>query len=255
MALRKVAGVNIDSATLKVGQLADLLGLTVRTLHHYDSVGLVRPSARTGSGHRLYTAADVRRLYQVVALRQLGLSLDAIGAVLGGSTSVEQILDAHYDALLHQLESVREAATQVSALRTQLARSDRPETGAFLEVIRKVVLMDQTVKKYFDADQLTGLEVRHQHDPDATARVEQGWAELLPEVDAAIAADADPAGDHGQDLASRWDALLEQFHGGDEGLRQGLLQMQAENAEEIEQQHGGPTEAQIRFITAAHQSR
>lgn len=56
----------------RVGQLAASTGLTVRALHHYDHLGLVRPSARTASGYRLYEEADVARLYQVLALRQLG---------------------------------------------------------------------------------------------------------------------------------------------------------------------------------------
>ena len=50
----------MQNETLKVGELARRTGLTVRTLHHYDEIGLVRPSLRTDSGHRLYTAADRR---------------------------------------------------------------------------------------------------------------------------------------------------------------------------------------------------
>src|SRR5579871_1605575 len=61
---------------LKVGELARRTGLTVRTLHHYDAIGLLKPSLHTESGHRLYTAADVARLQQVLSLRQLGFSLE-----------------------------------------------------------------------------------------------------------------------------------------------------------------------------------
>ena len=50
---------------LKVGELAKRTGLTVRTLHHYDEIGLLKPSLHTESGHRLYTARDVARLQQV----------------------------------------------------------------------------------------------------------------------------------------------------------------------------------------------
>src|SRR5438874_7491933 len=66
----------------KVGELAARTGLTVRTLHHYDAIGLLSPSGRTdsahGSGHRLYTAADVARLQQVLSLKQLGFGLDQV---------------------------------------------------------------------------------------------------------------------------------------------------------------------------------
>ena len=67
---------------LKVGELAQRTGLTVRTLHHYDEIGLLRPSVHTESGHRLYTERDVARLQQVLSLRQLGFALEEIALCL-----------------------------------------------------------------------------------------------------------------------------------------------------------------------------
>src|SRR5437870_4391373 len=63
---------------LKVGELAKRTGLTVRTLHHYDAIGLLKPSLHTEAGHRLYAADDVARLQQVLSLRQLGFSLEEV---------------------------------------------------------------------------------------------------------------------------------------------------------------------------------
>ncbi|MFF3336918.1 MerR family transcriptional regulator [Streptomyces sp. NPDC002888] len=60
-----------SSATWKVGRLAEASGLTVRTLHHWDTIGLLSPSQRTTGGHREYTEDDLVRLYQVLALRSL----------------------------------------------------------------------------------------------------------------------------------------------------------------------------------------
>ena len=65
-----------------VGELAKLTGITVRTLHHYDELGLVRPSQRSEAGYRLYTDRDVLRLQQVLLFRELGLPLDEIAAVV-----------------------------------------------------------------------------------------------------------------------------------------------------------------------------
>src|SRR5262245_45281483 len=62
----------------KVGELAKQTGLSVRALHYYEEIGLLSPSHRTGSGHRLYTASDVARLQQILSLRQLGFALDEI---------------------------------------------------------------------------------------------------------------------------------------------------------------------------------
>lgn len=65
-----------------VGEVATLAGVSVRTLHHYDALGLVVPSARTDAGYRLYGRADLERLQEVLALRATGLPLAQVRAVL-----------------------------------------------------------------------------------------------------------------------------------------------------------------------------
>ena len=77
---------------LTVGQVADTLGVTVRTLHHYDEIGLVVPSERTQAGYRLYTEDDLRRLQHVVVYRRLGFPLDEIGKLLSHGTDVVEHL-------------------------------------------------------------------------------------------------------------------------------------------------------------------
>ncbi|WP_030544339.1 MerR family transcriptional regulator [Streptomyces albus] len=71
-----------DTDGLTVGQASARLGVTVRALHHWDEIGLARPSLRTAAGYRLYTAGDLERLQRVVVYRELGLGLDRIRAVL-----------------------------------------------------------------------------------------------------------------------------------------------------------------------------
>ncbi|MDQ2761728.1 MAG: MerR family transcriptional regulator [Actinomycetota bacterium] len=65
-----------------VGELSQLAGVTVRTLHHYDEIGLLRPSGRSDSGYRLYSYADLTRLQEILVWRQLGFSLTEIQALL-----------------------------------------------------------------------------------------------------------------------------------------------------------------------------
>jgi DNA-binding transcriptional MerR regulator len=67
---------------LTVGQVAEQLGLTVRTLHHYDEIGLLVPSERTSAGYRLYTTEDMTRLQNVVVYRRLGFALEEIAVLL-----------------------------------------------------------------------------------------------------------------------------------------------------------------------------
>jgi len=66
--------------TWSIGELAGQTGLTVRTLRHYDELGLARPSRRTAAGHRRYAAEDVRRPHRIVALRGFGFALPEIAA-------------------------------------------------------------------------------------------------------------------------------------------------------------------------------
>ncbi|MEU8827390.1 MerR family transcriptional regulator [Streptomyces sp. NPDC048636] len=76
-----------DAEGLTVGQVSTRLGVTVRALHHWDEIGLARPSLRTAAGYRLYTAGDLERLHRIGVYRELGLGLDRIGALLDDSTT------------------------------------------------------------------------------------------------------------------------------------------------------------------------
>jgi DNA-binding transcriptional MerR regulator len=121
-----------DERTWRIGEVATATGLTVRALHHYDQIGLVVPSARTSGGHRLYTSADLAVLYQVTAMRQLGLSLEQVGIVLAGRTDVRTVID-------QQLEHVDRQIRIAQRLRKQLiaARDARDADDAgFAEIIR-----------------------------------------------------------------------------------------------------------------------
>ncbi|WP_338909463.1 MerR family transcriptional regulator [Streptomyces nigra] len=70
-----------------MGRVAELAGVTVRTLHHYDAIGLVRPTARTAKGYRAYSAEDVERLREVLAYRRLGLGLREIAELVGDAST------------------------------------------------------------------------------------------------------------------------------------------------------------------------
>jgi DNA-binding transcriptional MerR regulator len=72
----------VTTTGYSVGEVSRLAGVTVRTLHHYDEIGLLRPSERTTSGYRLYAAADLDRLQRVLCYRELGFGLDEITAIL-----------------------------------------------------------------------------------------------------------------------------------------------------------------------------
>ena len=98
------------SCTYQVKDVARLAGVSVRTLHHYDAIGLLVPGARTSAGYRLYTDADLLRLQQILIGRELGLSLEEIRRSLD---------DPRFDrkaTLLDQRERLRERERQTEAM-------------------------------------------------------------------------------------------------------------------------------------------
>ena len=119
------------------------------------------------------------------------------------------------------------------------------------ELVEKVI-----EEEGFSEEQLADLaERREQIGEQAITDVQAAWPNLIERVRAAVDAGLDPATPQAQKLAAEWMRLLEQFHGGETGLRDSLYRMQAENAEAIEQQHGGPSPDLIQFIEAANAAR
>jgi DNA-binding transcriptional MerR regulator len=121
-----------DERTWRIGEVATATGLTIRALHHYDRIGLVVPSARTSGGHRLYASPDLAVLYQVTAMRQLGLSLDQIGVLLAGHTDVRQVIDQQIEHVDRQIRMARRLRQQLLA-----ARAADADGAGYAEIIRQ----------------------------------------------------------------------------------------------------------------------
>jgi MerR family transcriptional regulator, thiopeptide resistance regulator len=71
-----------ETAGYTVGRVADLSGVTVRTLHHYDEVGLLSPGGRSAAGYRVYEDRDLERLQRILFYRELGFTLDEISTIV-----------------------------------------------------------------------------------------------------------------------------------------------------------------------------
>ena len=109
---------------LTVGQVAEALGVTVRTLHHYDELGLVVPSERSRAGYRLYTEDDLRRLQHVVVYRRLGFPLEQIGELLDDGADV-------VEHLRRQRETVTDRVAELTELVTAIDRALEAEMNDY----------------------------------------------------------------------------------------------------------------------------
>ena len=115
------------STTFSVGQVAEMFGVTVRTLHHYDEIGLLVPSERSRAGYRLYTDADLIRLQQIVVYRRLEFPLEQIATLLAEEADVVGHLHRQREAVMTRLDEMRDLVVAIDkALEREM--SDQPAT-------------------------------------------------------------------------------------------------------------------------------
>jgi DNA-binding transcriptional MerR regulator len=206
------------------GEFAELAGVTVRTLHHYDRLGLRKPR-RNGSGYRLYRESDLERLEQIVALKFLGLPLKDIRKLLernarelsGALRMQRRALEEKRALLDRAIAAIREAEAAVAG--------GRPADVALLKKIIEVIEMQQTNDwtKYANEAAREKIAARqHEWSPELQQRGSQQWMDLIAEVQAAMDAGEDPASPKARALAARWKALVEEFTHGDADVTQAV---------------------------------
>jgi len=213
----------------QIHEFAVLAGVTVRTLHHYDRVGLLRPR-RAANGYRLYRELDLVRLEQIVALKFLGLPLrrirallDRDGTGLAGALEMQRTVLESRRVLLNQaIDAIREAENMAKA-------GARPAAALLRKIIEVIEMQNSsewTTKYYSDAAQQKLAALRQDWSPELQERISREWLDLIGDVQAALG--EDPAGDKAQELAGRWMGLVEQFTGGDAEIAGGLGKLWAD---------------------------
>jgi len=115
-----------DAELFTIGQLARRTGVPARTIRFWSDAGLVPPCARSGSGYRLYDAAAAAQLDLVRTLRELGLGLDVIEAVLARARTVPEVAAAHVALLDAQIRALRLRRAPGSARRAGRRAPRRP---------------------------------------------------------------------------------------------------------------------------------
>jgi DNA-binding transcriptional MerR regulator len=221
---------------LKVGELARRTGLTVRTLHHYDEIGLLKPSLHTESGHRLYTAGDVARLQQVVSLRQLGFSLEEVRDCLQrpGFSPLE-VIRLHVARLREQIALQRGLCERLEALAEHFRTAGEVSADEFLRTVEAMTM----IENYYTPEQLESLKKRRAEvGEDVIKQGQADWAVLFADLRAALEQGLDPADPKVQALEKRRQALVNTFTGGDAGIEQSLKRLWTEQGDKLAAQYG-----------------
>ena len=208
-------------------EFAELAGVTVRTLHHYDRLGLLKPSYRSEAGYRLYSHSDLARLEQIVVLKFLGLPLKSIGKLLKAELdSLPEVLHSQQLVLAEKRLELDRTIEAISAARAALHASPEPDWTLITHIIRRIGMQNDTdwTNKYFSEEAKGKVQERKSlWSPELQERVTREWNELFRDVEAALG--EDPAGPVAQGLVARWRKLVGEFTGGNAEIQTGLNKM------------------------------
>jgi DNA-binding transcriptional MerR regulator len=214
-------------------------GVTVRALHHYDRLGLLKPSRRSRAGYRLYSDTDLIRLEQIVVLKSIGLPLKELGRLLArerpaardGAAVLAQVLARQERILADKRRQIDRAIYAVAAARRALEAGKGPDWTLFIKIIKEIVMQEETdwTSRYYSDEAKAKIDARrHLWSPELQERVTKQWNELYRDIETLIGAGEDPASDRSRAVLVRWRTLIEGFTGGDAEIQKGLNRMYAD---------------------------
>ncbi|QAU34389.1 MerR family transcriptional regulator [Janthinobacterium sp. 17J80-10] len=228
---------------LKIGELAKRAGLTIRTLHHYDAIGLLSPSVRSETGYRLYSLSDVARLHQIQAIKQLGFSLSDVREMLAGNQiSGPELIRQQRILLDRQIEHAARLRDCLVLLEEQIATGQEPTIAVWLSTLELMALHG----KYFSNDEIKAMRSRKQQ---ASELSEAGWQQLFSNAGQLMQAAIAHTDPRAYALACDWIERAHRLAGGDALMMQRLGQMH--QSEPALQERSGASPAMLDYLKRA----
>ncbi len=214
-----------------VGAVAALTGVSVRTLHHYDHIGLVVPSVRTPAGYRGYTDADIERLHLVLVYRSVGLPLDEIRALLDDpSADVLGHLRRQHGLLLEQAERLQRTIKAVEELMNARRKGIQLTAEEQVEIFGTTAFGEEYAA---EAEQRWGeTDAWKQSLQRVSQFSKQDWIAIKAEGDALLEALAQakrggvkPGSAEANELAARHRSSIERFYDCGDEIHRNLVEM------------------------------
>ena len=188
----------------KIGELAARTGLTVRTLHHYDKIGLLTPSGRSAADYRLYNREDILRLHRIQALRRLQLPLADIADIINhDDVQLHTVIAEQITVLEQQIHQDIALRNRLQDLQRLLETDKELQLDDWLGALEMMSVADQ----YFTKAELLQLREKHPTQalsPDAQMRP------LIAEVKQLMQQKVPPSDPKAKELTARWIAAIDQ---------------------------------------------
>ncbi|MEM7553955.1 MAG: MerR family transcriptional regulator [Cyanobacteria bacterium P01_A01_bin.84] len=201
------------SEAMKIGELAKQTGLSIRTLHYYDEIGLLCPSDRNDIGHRLYSDKDIIRLQQILSLRQLGFALKEIRECLENPDfSLSQVINLHRDRIREQIGLSHTLLERLNGVARELQTTESVAVENLIQVMETITMSEQ----YFTPEQQEVIEARFQD-------VEPEWQELITRARDEMNKGTDFNSPSVQELARIWQWSMKNLIRGDSHIYESFI--------------------------------
>lgn len=198
-------------AKWRVNEMSKLTGVSVRMLHHYDEIGLLKPSLRTANNYRWYAPEDLAKLQQIVALRFFGLSLNQIKALFGRQHSLSDHLKAQEVILKKQLAHLEQAVTVLSRINNNMPIEGPLDWQDFITLIERyrmnTELKHEWLQAAYSPEQVKLFKtMEQQNTQDELRDYEQKWQFLFDQIERN--SHIDPQSEIGKFFATEWAHLV-----------------------------------------------
>lgn len=209
---------------LKIGELASLIGITIRTLHYYDEVGLLKPTKITETGHRLYDMQSITILYQIMSLKDMGFNLDEIkGLIYDSYIDIEKIIEV-------QISKVQEEITQKQLLFSKLLKLKqelKDKKNILIDDFKSIIpYINSSADKYITKEQLdkikNNLEGYRVESEEATE-----WLKFISKLNYCYKNKLSNLDKNAIECINYWRKLMDSLIGEDENLKNSIFSFHA----------------------------
>ncbi len=250
---------------LRIQEFAKAANVTVRTLHHYDRLGLLSPSARSANGYRLYREEDLAQLERILVLRYVGVPLRQIAEMFAGDgkateAGLARTLAQQRIVLREKRKAIERVLISVEQAIKKLEAGEGPDWLLYQFILKEIHMQEKTdwAKGYYSEEALAAVEERKpMWSPELQAKTTTDWQQIYADVESALDRKVEPTSEEGKALAARWMKLVEGFTGGNPEVMKGLNKMYADRANwpsggmDAEMQKSLPKPEYMAFVRAA----
>lgn len=227
----------IPQGYMTVGELAKKMGVTVRTLQHYDKEGLFSPSAESDGGRRLYNDTDLINLHQILSLKHLGFSLDEIKSMIASldtPADVAKILTEQAADIQRKIQSLSKAHKEIELLKSEVLQMQSVDFKKYADIIVNLQMNNEYfwLIKHFDEPTLDHIRTRF--DAESGTAFMNNFNILNEKILDLQKANVPPDSETAQSLAKAFWELVMEFTAGDMSILPSLIKLGEMNESKTE---------------------